>query len=80
MCEDFKRLEIDDGARHRHSKWFADKGYRAQLEDFFAAIREGRDPAVTVLDGVRSTMACLGMIEAARSHQPYDLRLDQFVG
>jgi predicted dehydrogenase len=50
-----------------------DKGYAAQLADFVEAIREGRDPAVTVRDGTRATVVCLAMMESAKTGAPVAL-------
>ena len=44
----------------RHSRrWFADKGYMAQMQSFFASLRVVGAPAVTVIDGARATIGCL---------------------
>jgi predicted dehydrogenase len=73
--EDFKRLTVQGKLRHSHSRWFAEKGYAAQMKSFIAGIREGRPPEVTVRDGARATLGCLEMLEAARtrSARPIDL-------
>jgi predicted dehydrogenase/threonine dehydrogenase-like Zn-dependent dehydrogenase len=68
--EDFKFLEIKGGAKRTRSKMFAEKGYLAQLREFTDALRNGRIPAVTVLDGVRSTMGCLQLMESCRTLTP----------
>jgi predicted dehydrogenase/NADPH:quinone reductase-like Zn-dependent oxidoreductase len=47
-----------------------DKGYRAQMAAFFDALRDGGDVPVGIRDGARSTVACLELIESARSRQP----------
>ncbi len=74
--EDFKSLTVSGSTRTHRSKWWAEKGYLAQMEDFAAAIREGRSPKVTVLDGARSTLACLRMLESARTLVPAGISLD----
>ena len=74
--EDFKSLTVSGSARTHQSKWWAEKGYLAQMEDFAGAIREGRSPKVTVLDGARSTLACLRMLESARTLAPAAITLD----
>ena len=74
--EDFKSLTVAGKVRTRKSQWWAEKGYLAQLEDFAAAIREGRRPAVTVTDGARATLACLRMLESARTLAPAAISLD----
>jgi predicted dehydrogenase len=68
--EDFKQLTIRTGGVSRQSSWFAEKGYAAQLRAFFDGIRQGKQPAVTVSDGVRATVVCLKMLEAARNLAP----------
>jgi predicted dehydrogenase len=67
MTEDFKRISVCGNIRHNSSKWIADKGYDPQMADFIDAIRTGRRPKVDVVDGARSTIACLRMMEAAKS-------------
>lgn len=74
--EDFKRLTVSEGVRHTGSKWFAEKGYGAQLDDFLRAIREGTPPGVTVRDGARATIGCLRMLESARDREPKAIDLD----
>jgi predicted dehydrogenase/threonine dehydrogenase-like Zn-dependent dehydrogenase len=68
--ENFKRLTLLTAVGRRHYMLWADKGYAAQLDAFFAGIRGGAAPAVTVHDGVRATIVCLRMLESARTHRP----------
>jgi len=49
------------------------------MKSFFAAVRLGKSPDVTVRDGVRSTLGCLRMLQSAREHSPYSLDLDRFL-
>ena len=49
---------------------YPSKGYRNQLEDFVDSIRTGNPPAVTLADGIRSTIACLRILESAASGLP----------
>jgi predicted dehydrogenase len=67
MTEDFKRLTINKAVRRRHGRWFAQKGYGAQMTAFLESLRDGRPVPVTVLDGARATLVCLGLLDAARS-------------
>jgi predicted dehydrogenase len=76
MTEDFKQLTIAGGMRRASSKWFADKGYEEQMTAFIEGIRTGRPPEVTVLDGARSTIGCLRMLESARTLSPCAINLD----
>lgn len=73
--EDFKWFSIAKGMRHDRRRWWAEKGYQAQMDDFFDAIRKGRQPEVTVADGVRSTIGCLRMLESARLQSPCSMPL-----
>jgi len=77
LCEDFKRMETMGSVRRRTSRWFAEKGYAAQMRAFFEAVREGRPAPVTVRDGARATLGCLRMLESARVHAsvPVDLEV-----
>ena len=77
MTEDFKRLSIRSSITRQHSRLYAEKGYASQLETFLAAIREGSRPAVTVEDGVRSTIGCLRMLESAQKLAPSNLNWEE---
>jgi predicted dehydrogenase len=79
MTEDFKRLSIRTSMTRRRSRFYADKGYFPQLEDFFASIREGRRPAITVEDGARSTIGCLRMLESARKFAPANVNWEEVI-
>jgi predicted dehydrogenase len=67
VAENFKRLTILGAMRRSRSRWFPDKGYAQQLASFLGGIRDGRQPEVTVRDGARATIACLRMLESART-------------
>lgn len=77
--EDFKRLRIQDKLRRDKSKLWADKGYGAQLESFINSIRKGGLLEVTARDGARATLACLRMLESARTHAPRAIDLDELL-
>jgi len=49
----FKKFTLQAGMRRTKSAWFAEKGYLAQAQNFFDAIRQGAPPQVTVRDGAR---------------------------
>ena len=70
VTEDFKQLSIRGRMRVNRSKWFADKGYSEQMDDFIDAIRKGVHPQIGVDDGVRATVGCLRMLESARTLAP----------
>ena len=69
-AEDFKRLAVKKQARRQQSRWFAQKGYTAQLECFVRSLRDGKPTDVTVRDGTRATLGCLLMMQSAQSGQP----------
>jgi predicted dehydrogenase/threonine dehydrogenase-like Zn-dependent dehydrogenase len=64
MTEDFKRLEVAGTIRTRSRKFFADKGYDEQMAEFVDAATAGRPSSVSAIDGARSTLMCLRMIES----------------
>jgi predicted dehydrogenase len=66
MTENFKKLSIQTGLQTGRSRYWAEKGYAAQLLGFFESIRAGAPPAVTVTDGARATIGCLQMLASAR--------------
>jgi predicted dehydrogenase len=70
VTEDFKQLSIRGKMRVNRSKWFADKGYSEQMDDFINSIRTGTNPQIGVEDGVRATIGCLRMLESARTLAP----------
>jgi predicted dehydrogenase len=80
VTEGFKTLTVNSALRRTSHRWWAEKGYAAQLHGFIAGIRQGKAPAVTVLDGVRSTIGCLRMLEAARTGAPCSIDLDAAIG
>jgi predicted dehydrogenase len=74
--EDFKKLAVQGKLRHTSSRWFASKGYAAQMQSFIQGIREGKPPEVAVRDGARATLGCLQMLEAARTRSVLRIDLD----
>jgi predicted dehydrogenase/threonine dehydrogenase-like Zn-dependent dehydrogenase len=78
-AEDFKQSVIRTGIIRKRSSWFAEKGYEAQMRAFFATLQEGKPPAITVRDGVRSTLGCLCMLQSAREHAPRAINIDNFL-
>jgi predicted dehydrogenase len=75
--EDFTRLDVRAGLRRRRSHWWPDKGYAELVASFVRAVREGKAPLVTVRDGTRATVACVEMLESARTLSPRTIDLDQ---
>jgi predicted dehydrogenase len=69
-AEDFKQVTVSAGTVRKRSSWFADKGYRQQMQAFFSSLQDGKSPDITVLDGARATIACLRMLESARTLAP----------
>lgn len=76
IVEDFKWLQTRGGMRRTKSKWFAEKGYGAQLESFVKSIKAGSQPAITVRDGARATVVCLALLESAATKTPRKIDLD----
>jgi predicted dehydrogenase/threonine dehydrogenase-like Zn-dependent dehydrogenase len=75
--EDFKRLRIQYKLRRTKSKLWGDKGYAAQMESFINGVRNGEMPEVTARDGARATVACLRMLESARTLSPCAINLNE---
>lgn len=63
--EDFMRSFVAGGIKPRSRRWLADKGYPGQMQAFGRAVRAQEAPSVTVLDGIRGTVACLRMLDSA---------------
>jgi len=79
FAEDFKQSVVKASMVHKRSSWFAQKGYQPQMLAFFAALQQGKSPDITVLDGVRSTLGCLRMMQAAREGVACAIDLDNFL-
>ena len=57
--------------RRNNKLWIPEKGYDAQMAAFVNQLRSGPQPDLAGLgDGIRSTIACLRMLDSARSGQP----------
>ena len=80
ITEDFKRLSLRTGTRREKSKWFPEKGYDAQMSAFFYSLREGVPVEPDVRDGSRATLACLKMLESARTHRECAIDLAALLG
>jgi predicted dehydrogenase len=65
--EDFKNVVLKTDVRRTSRRMFAAKGYEAQLRSFCETLLKGGMPEVTVRDGVRATIVCLRMLDAART-------------
>jgi predicted dehydrogenase len=76
VAEDFKQSIVKTNMVSKNSSWFAEKGYAAQMQAFFAAIRNSQVPDVTVRDGARATIGCLRMLDSARNQAPCPIELD----
>jgi len=78
-AENFKQSVVRRSLVSKRSSWFAEKGYAAQMQAFFAALQQGKPADITVRDGVRSTIGCLRMLQSAREHAPFAINLDGFL-
>src|ERR1035438_4813626 len=76
VTEDFKQLSVRGGTKSDKSRFWAEKGYEAQMEAFFDSLRKGVAPTVTVVDGARSTIGCIRMLESARDGAALALELE----
>jgi len=70
VAQDFKLYEARGARRRRKTSMLAKKGYAEQMAAFIKAIRSGDRPEVDVVDGVRSTIACLRMLDSTTSGEP----------
>lgn len=75
----FRRLSINGRISRTSSSWLPKKGYEQQLAAFMDAIRDGTSPEVTVIDGVRASVACLRALESARSGAPRSIDLQEYL-
>lgn len=77
--EDFKGLTVKAKTQKRSSRFFAAKGYDAQLASFVKSLRTGAETEITVRDGVRATLGCLLMLESAETGEPREFQLDSIL-
>ncbi len=79
LSEDFKRLVVKGKKRAVRSKFFAAKGYQEQLESFVHSVKTGGETAITAIDGTRATLGCLLILEAARTGEAREFKLNEFL-
>lgn len=77
VVENFKKLRIVSNLTQTRSSLWAQKGYKTQLESFFASIVRSESPRVTVRDGARATTVCVQMLQAALTRTPREIDLDK---
>jgi predicted dehydrogenase/threonine dehydrogenase-like Zn-dependent dehydrogenase len=77
--EDFKGLMVKGKTRKSSSRFFAAKGYDAQLASFVKSLRSGSETEITVRDGARATLGCLLMLESAETGAPREVDLDSIL-
>ena len=70
VAHDFKHFEVRGSLLSRRSSFFPNRGYKPQLAGFFSALRGGRPTPVNLDDGIRATVSCLRILDAARTGQP----------
>ncbi|CAN5257091.1 bi-domain-containing oxidoreductase [soil metagenome] len=74
--EDFKSLAVKKKSIKASSKFFAAKGYDAQLVSFVRSLKDGSETEITVRDGFRATLGCLRMLDSVQTGMPVDIDLD----
>lgn len=77
--EDFKRIVVKRKSVTPRSRFFAAKGYEAQLESFVKSLKEGRETEITAIDGTRATLGCLLMLESVRTGEACEFNLDEIL-
>ncbi len=80
LSEDFKRIVTKKKKREGRSKFFADKGYREQLESFVRSLKNGAETEITAIDGTRATLGCLLILESVRTGKPCEFNLNEILG
>ncbi len=75
--EDFKRLAVKKKSVKESSKFFAAKGYDAQLASFVKSLKQGKETEITVRDGFRATLGCLRILESVQTGRPVEIDLDE---
>jgi predicted dehydrogenase/threonine dehydrogenase-like Zn-dependent dehydrogenase len=77
VAENFNSFVVRTSLVRKQSSWFAEKGYEAQMQAFFTALRQDKPADITVRDGARATLGCLRMLQSAREHLPCPIDLDE---
>lgn len=77
-AQDFKHLDVRTARQKSRSRLWPEKGYAKQLEQFIDSICKGAAAEVTAEDGARATIACLAMLESARTLMPCDIEFATF--
>jgi predicted dehydrogenase len=75
-ARDFKGLVVKRRTAKRSSRFFAAKGYDAQLASFVESLKTGRETEVTVRDGIRATLGCLLILRSVETGMPCEFDLD----
>jgi predicted dehydrogenase len=70
ILDDYATLELYDGDKHERDRLRAqDKGHDAEVREFLAALREGRNPIpLATIENVHR--ACFAAVESLRTGRP----------
>ena len=82
VLEDFRRLELVRHGRKQtfHSRFRQDKGHRAELEAFAAAVRSHGEVPIPFAEIVSATLATLRATESRSSGRPVEVNVAAFMG
>jgi predicted dehydrogenase len=73
VLSDFRRLELYAGRRSVRKALAADKGQRAMLAAFLAAVRDGKPAPIPLPELVAATRATFAAVESLRARRPIDV-------
>jgi predicted dehydrogenase/threonine dehydrogenase-like Zn-dependent dehydrogenase len=81
VVEDFRRLDLVRHGRKQtvRSRFRRDKGHRAELEAFAAAVRSRGEPPIPFEEIVSTTLATLRAVESRSSGQPVEVDTAAFI-
>jgi predicted dehydrogenase/threonine dehydrogenase-like Zn-dependent dehydrogenase len=81
VLEDFRSLELVRHGRKQtfHSRFRQDKGHRAELEAFAAAVRGHGDLPIPFVEIVSSTLATLSVVESTSLGRPVEVDTTAFM-
>jgi polar amino acid transport system substrate-binding protein len=76
QLDDYRELRLRRGGKERVvRKLSADKGHRAEVREFFDAVRVGGPPPIAIVDIAASSRATFAVVESLASGRPVEVEI-----